>query len=72
ASTTETSDYLLSSLKIDRRRLSRPGGRTLTLLSKATQGNFTVFGYGGITGNDHLEHLRQIHRWWCVPAKADE
>ncbi len=64
ASTTETANTLLESLGIDRKPLTRLDTDSLQLVSKATKGNFTVLGYEGITGQDHLLHLRNIHLWW--------
>ena len=64
ASTTETANYLLEALDIDRAPSSHPGTAPLQLAGKATKGKFTVLGHDGITGQDHLQHLRHIHLWW--------
>ncbi len=68
ASTGETADYLLQALELRRDSVlspdeaAEPGPR---LLSRAARGGFTVLGYSGTTGEDHLWHLREIHRWWA-------
>ncbi len=64
ASTTETANYLLQSLGIARETASRHDAESLLLASKASKGKLTVLGYRGTTGQDHLQHLRQIHLWW--------
>ena len=64
ASTTETANYLLEALDIRREPSSQHGTAPLNLSSKATKSKFTVLGYDGMTGPDHLHHLRHIHLWW--------
>lgn len=63
ASTTETANDLIKSLGIERQWLSRQDGN-MRLRSQATKGQFSVLGYDGTEGEDHLQHLRQIHLWW--------
>ena len=65
ASTTETADALLASLGM--KRLAVPDldrNDANRLMSTASSGGFTVLGYAGIEGKDHLWHLRQMGRWW--------
>ena len=64
ASTTETANALLQALDINREPNSQPNTAPLKLSTKAIKGKFTVFGYDGVTGEDHLHHLRHIHLWW--------
>lgn len=65
ASTRETADYVINELGL-KRMLEPPSEEedSLVLTSRVVRGNFTVFGYRGDTGDDHLEHLRMIGRWW--------
>ena len=64
ASTTETADYLLESVGIVRQAVSHRDGEGLLLKSNATKAKLDVLGYEGVTGNDHMQHLRQIYRVW--------
>ncbi|MDF1788965.1 MAG: hypothetical protein P1U82_24095 [Verrucomicrobiales bacterium] len=64
ASTTETANALLQALDINREQSAQPSTAPLKLSTKAIKGKFTVFGYDGISGEDHLHHLRHIHLWW--------
>jgi hypothetical protein len=70
ASTTETANYMLEALSIHRLPTSPRDAEALTLTSKAATGKFTVLGYDGITGQDHLQHLHNIHLWWAQLARA--
>ena len=68
ASTTETADYLLRILTMPRkthRVLLRP---TMRQVSRSQRGKFLVLGFAGESGNDHLEHLRQIAVFWDLLA----
>ncbi|HEX9622244.1 MAG TPA: hypothetical protein VF989_18990 [Polyangiaceae bacterium] len=66
ASTTETADYLLHSLSLDRREPSgakgtRTGrGGRLELDSQAIRGGFSVRGFHGMRAADHAHHLKDI------------
>ncbi len=71
ASTTETANYLIESVGIKRETTSPRKGEPLPLRSKATKDNFTVLGYEGTTGDDHMQHLRQIHLWWRLLNAVD-
>jgi hypothetical protein len=61
ASTTETADYLMARLGLDRNAVaaeSWPGG--LTLVSRGGRGRFEVLGFDGHAAEDHMRHLRAI------------
>ena len=60
ASTKETADYLVRHVNGLRRkkRTEHPDG--MIELSRYSAGNFTVIGFEGDTGDDHMKHLRQI------------
>lgn len=60
ASTKETADYLIHSLKGTRVRERRIRSDSLTELSHFKTGNFAVMGFEGTTGEDHMNHLRFI------------
>ncbi len=69
ASTKETADYLIQHLG-GRRQTSHkehPGG--LTERDRCSLGKFTVIGFDGLTGDDHMKHLRQIQLFF-KEAKA--
>ncbi|MBI1348925.1 hypothetical protein GC163_21850 [bacterium] len=73
ASTTETADYLLQSLSIERVRedQSEPLPDGLRPTSHAQRGHFEVLGFAGETGKDHMQHLYQIDRFWNQIPKLD-
>jgi hypothetical protein len=64
ASTTETADYLLQMLNIARVADSTTQRPLFTQTSKAQQGRFTVFGFSGETGQNHMQHLHHIDLLW--------
>lgn len=66
ASTTETSDYLLGRLGVERRPVAAHAGEEHALVSQARRGGFEVQGFTGASGPAHLFHLRSIDRWWRV------
>jgi hypothetical protein len=73
ASTTETADYLLHALGVEREpetSIERDGMRQE---SRASRGKFLVLGFAGTTGQDHLRHLHNIDLLWdrCFSAEAD-
>ncbi len=71
ASTTETADYLLEAADIKRRLVEDESRGPLQPASTATAGNFKVFGYHGIQGEDHLLHLRLLYLWWPHLSPSD-
>ena len=64
ASTFETADDILSFVGVQRVRPTDPGDEPLVLRTVATKGRLKVFGYEGTDGEAHMQHLRQIGRWW--------
>jgi hypothetical protein len=68
ASTTETADYLLHHLKLERRAAKKVGPMLTQQLSEARAGQFAVFGFEGDTAADHVDllhalpyYLKQVH-----------
>jgi len=57
ASTTETSDYIIRSLDLERTPVLEWGPGGMQLLSRTEAGRFTVLGFAGNTGPDHVDHL---------------
>ena len=70
ASTTETSDYLLSHLKINRTKAAESVSDTLQQTSIASRGRFRVLGFEGVSGAAHMQHLHHIDRFWQPLAVA--
>jgi hypothetical protein len=73
ASTTETADYLLAELGMQRVRERRDGPRPgMVQVSAAERGTFSVEGYGGISKRAHADHqwamgatlLPRLRDWW--------
>ncbi len=64
ASTTETADYLLGRLGLERTPLEPPPGEEFSRVSHARRGGFEVEGFTGASGPAHLFHLRSLDRWW--------
>jgi hypothetical protein len=63
ASTTETANELLASLKIERRPVLQQGPIGMQQLSAARAGGFVVAGFAGNSAPDHLDHLYAIGDW---------
>jgi hypothetical protein len=66
ASTLETADDILSFVGVERVQPTDRGDEPLVLRNVATKGRLKVFGYEGTDGEAHMQHLRQIGRWWKV------
>jgi hypothetical protein len=60
ASTTETADWLLRALGLRRTPVLRWGPRGMQQLSEVRSGDFTVLGFAGNTGPDHIDHLHAM------------
>ena len=72
ASTVDTANDLLRVVGIEREQVEEGRPLPLQLVTQARRGNFYVFGYAGDQGEDHLEHLRQIGRWWsCFGSRRE-
>lgn len=59
ASTTETADYLIDALKLER-AFHTATDESRSPKSTCVRGGFQVIGYGGVEADDHLWHLRKI------------
>lgn len=64
ASTTETADYLLTSLELSRIPMTTLSTNSMRQASRAQQGKFLVLGFDGTTGKDHMQHLHNIDVLW--------
>ncbi len=60
ASTTETTDYLISQLGLERTPLVEWGPRGMQQLSEARKGSFLVMGFAGNSGPDHIDQLHGL------------
>jgi hypothetical protein len=69
ASTTETADYLLQELGLDRTPREATPREGLRQTSAAGRGGFKVLGFAGDTGADHMRHLREIDVLWDIGAE---
>jgi hypothetical protein len=63
ASTTETADYLLRELKVQRRAVLRWGPMGLQQLSEARAGGFLLMGFAGNSAPDHVDQLHSLPVW---------
>ena len=66
ASTTETTDYLLGAVGLERSSLVAATDAPFSQVSRAGRGGFAALGFAGASGPAHLFHLRSIDRWWQV------
>jgi hypothetical protein len=60
ASTTETADYLLHHLKLERKEAKKIGPLQTQQLSEVRSGQFVVLGYEGDTAADHVDLLHAL------------
>jgi len=60
ASTTETADYLVTQLGIERRAVLKWGPMGLQQLSEARAGRFRLIGYAGNSAPDHVDQLHSL------------
>ncbi|HTU98895.1 MAG TPA: hypothetical protein VMF13_00035 [Luteitalea sp.] len=63
ASTSETADALLASLRLERRPVLKPGPIGMQQLSEAGRGGFQVLGFAGNSAPDHVDHLQALGEW---------
>ena len=71
ASTTETADYLLEQLDIERILDSDIQLSAMRQTTSAKGGGFTVLGFEGTTGQQHMAHLHHIDAFWRqLPGKS--
>ncbi|MCA9147912.1 MAG: hypothetical protein KDA92_01370 [Planctomycetales bacterium] len=69
ASTTETADYLLTQLHVQRENVTSNamvGDDEPHCTSRAHAGQFIVLGYDGTSGQEHMWHLYHIERLWSA------
>ena len=64
ASTTETADYLLRSLRVVRQPDTPVFADVLRQQTRAARGQFVVLGFEGSSGKDHMRHLHHIDLIW--------
>lgn len=64
AGTHETADDLIAFVGAQRREVDEPGPASMRIIARADQGDFHVYGCAGTTGQDHLEHLRNMRFWF--------
>jgi hypothetical protein len=60
ASTTETADWLISSLGLARTPVLAWGPGGMQQLSEVRRGRLTILGFAGNTGPDHIDHLHGL------------
>lgn len=60
ASTTETADWLLRALDLERTPVLRWGPRGMQQLSEVRAGRFEMLGFAGNSGPDHIDHLHAM------------
>jgi hypothetical protein len=60
ASTTETTDYLISTLGLRRTAVLKWGPGGMQQLSAVRSGRFDVLGFAGNTGPDHIDHFQGL------------
>ena len=60
ASTTETTDYLISALGLRRTPVLKWGPRGMQQLSEVKSGRFDILGFAGNTGPDHIDHFQGL------------
>jgi hypothetical protein len=63
ASTTETADYLLKHLRIERRAVLKWGPMGMQQLSEAARGKFLLQGFAGDSAPDHVDQLHSLPVW---------
>ncbi|HEV2689536.1 MAG TPA: hypothetical protein VGV35_13325 [Bryobacteraceae bacterium] len=60
ASTTETADWLLAKLGLQRRPVLRQGPKDMQQLSEVRAGKFLLLGYAGNTAPDHVDQYHSL------------
>ncbi len=60
ASTTETADYLIDALHLQRHAVVKWGPVGMQMLSETHQGGLTVLGFAGNTAPDHIDHFHGL------------
>jgi hypothetical protein len=60
ASTTETTDYIIEHVGLNREAVLEWGPGGMQLLSRVQEGRFTVLGFAGNTAPDHVDHFHAL------------
>lgn len=60
ASTTETADFMINSLGLDRRPVLRWGPTGMQRVSETYSGNLTILGFAGNSAPDHIDHFHGL------------
>ncbi len=60
ASTTETADFIIESLNLQRRPVLKWGPAGMQLLSETEAGGLKILGFAGNTAPDHIDHLHGL------------
>ena len=63
ASTTETADYLLEQLGLNRRPVLKWGPLGMQQISHIRVGKFELLGFAGNSGPDHIDHYHALETW---------
>jgi hypothetical protein len=63
ASTTETTDWLISALGLTRTPVLTWGPGGMQQLSEVRKGRLTILGFAGNTGPDHIDHLHGLREF---------
>jgi hypothetical protein len=65
-STFEAADWLLEKMGSKRKAVLKWGPVGMQQLSEASRGGFFVLGFAGNTGDDHIDHLYGLERWYSL------
>jgi hypothetical protein len=60
ASTTETADYLINALHLQRRAVLKPDPAGMQMLSETHRRGLTILAFAGNTAPDHIDHLHGL------------
>jgi len=63
ASTTETSDYVLSQLNLKRKPVVKWGPVGMQQTSEVRAGRFLLMGFAGNSAPDHIDHFHGLEHW---------
>ncbi len=63
ASTTETTDWLIAALQLERKVILKRGPLGMQQLSRVRAGRLEILGFAGNTGPDHIDHFHALEHW---------
>ncbi len=63
ASTTETADFLVNALDLQRKPVLKWGPTGMQQISEASQGRLEIFGFAGNSARDHVDHFHALHHF---------